>query len=201
MTRWRLGDKSSAQPSGGDRDESGLRSLIEALEHWQVFKTMTQMIEVLLWAALFCVIALLVWRYRQWLRLFAGRLGLAQRIAPAAPNVMFGLELTPESLPQDVASAAERLWSEQPRAALGLLYRALLSRLLHEFHLPLRDSTTEGEVLEKVRTLESAELNSYAQSLTHHWQTLAYGHVAPADELKVSLCDGWRRLFGNGVQA
>ncbi|MCV5968801.1 hypothetical protein, partial [Lactococcus petauri] len=47
------------------------------------------------------------------------RIGLPTRRRPVAPQQLFGLELAPESLPDDVASEAERLWAEQPRAALG----------------------------------------------------------------------------------
>jgi hypothetical protein len=156
-------------------------------------------IKVLLWGVLISLIALLVWRYRDWLGAFAGRLGLPQRRQREAPAVLFGLELAPESLPDDIAGEAERLWASQPREALGLLYRALLSRLLHDFHLPLRQSHTEGEVLQLVLRLENSELEGFSQTLTGHWQNLAYGHRLPATELRQGLCDGWRRLFASGA--
>ncbi|MOA31879.1 hypothetical protein D3C78_1530600 [compost metagenome] len=115
--------------------------------------------------------------------------------------MLFGLELAPESLPDDVAAEAERLWASQPREALGLLYRALLSRLLHDFRLPLKQSHTEGEVLQLVRHLDNIELEDFSQDLTGHWQNLAYGHRLPSAELRQGLCDGWRRLFATGATA
>ncbi|MGH8354073.1 MAG: DUF4129 domain-containing protein, partial [Pseudomonas sp.] len=120
---------------------------------------------------------------------------LPQRRRRAPPAVLFGLEVTPQSLPADVAGEAERLWAEHPREALGLLYRALLSRLLHDFQLPLKGAHTEGEVLQLVLQLEQAELGRFAQALTRHWQNLAYGHRLPPESLKRGLCEGWRRLF------
>jgi hypothetical protein len=117
------------------------------------------------------------------------------------PSQLFGLELAPESLPDDVAGEAERLWAEQPREALGLLYRALLSRLLHDFRLPLKGSHTEGEVLQLVERLEREELSRFSQVLTRHWQNLAYGHRLPPENLKRGLCEGWRRLFAQGAAA
>ena len=85
------------------------------------FRHAAQVIEVLLWALLFSAVFLLVWRYREWLRLFVGNLGLPQRARREAPTVMFGLDLSPESLPDDIAGNAERLWNEttgSPRPAL-----------------------------------------------------------------------------------
>ncbi|MFV3303749.1 DUF4129 domain-containing protein [Pseudomonas sp. NY15181] len=201
VTRWRLNDPAKDKNKPSKDDEQSLKRFFEALEHWQAFKYIAQIIEVLLWGALISVVALLIWRYREWLRLFAGRIGLPQRPRREVPSVLFGLELAPETLPEDVASEAERLWDEQPRAALGLLYRALLSRLLHDFRVPLRDSTTEGEVLARVETLDNPPLDSFSRSLTLHWQALAYGHRAPQAELKQELCEQWRSLFGNEVRA
>lgn len=202
VTRWRLGDpeKTKDKPSEAEQQQS-LKDFFKALERWQAFKSIAQIIEVLLWGVVLSVLVLLVWRYRQWLRLFAGRIGLPQRARPEAPSVLFGLELAPETLPDDVASEAERLWDEQPRAALGLLYRALLSRLLHDFRVPLRDSTTEGEVLARIESLENPPLDRFARVLTLQWQALAYGHRTPQAGLKPLLCNEWRSLFGSEVRA
>ncbi|MDF3931585.1 DUF4129 domain-containing protein [Pseudomonas citronellolis] len=199
LTRWRLGDPAREKTAKGNQDD--LKAFFDALGHWRPLGFIVQSLQALLWAALIAAVALLLWRYREWLRLFAGRLGLPQRPPRSAPSVLFGLELTPQSLPEDIASEAERLWDEQPRAALGLLYRALLSRLLHDYRLPLRDSSTEGEVLSQVEDLQRPELDDYARELTGHWQALAYGHRLPAATSRPSLCDGWRRLFGQGAQA
>ncbi|MDN6858803.1 DUF4129 domain-containing protein [Pseudomonas sp. CAN2814] len=199
VTGWRLREKADeAKPT--DKDDKRLKRFFDGLKGWGVLKSAAQGIEVLLWGLVFAAIALLIWRYRQWLRLFVGRIGLPQKPRREAPAVLFGLELAPETLPSDVASEAERLWDEQPRAALGLLYRALLSRLLHDFRVPLRESTTEGEVLQRVAGLEDPSLDDFAHTLTQQWQALAYGHQAPQEGLKQRLCGEWRSLFGNEVQ-
>jgi len=108
--------------------------------------------------------------------------------------------VTPQSLPEDVAGTVEQLWAEQPRAALSLLYRALLSRLLDDYRLPLNSAHTESEVLRLVENLEQSELSSFSQALTLHWQNLAYGHRLPPDELRQTLCQDWRRLFDDRVR-
>jgi len=200
VTRWRLGEEKKEEKPKDPNEAKRLKKFFEALEDWKAFRLAAQGIEVLLWGLLFTLIALVVWRYREWLRLFVGRIGLPQKPRREAPSVLFGLDIAPETLPSDVASEAERLWDEQPRAALGLLYRALLSRLLHDFRVPLRESTTEGEVLVRVADLNDPPLDNFAHSLTQQWQALAYGHRPPQAELKQQLCGEWRQLFGNEVR-
>ena len=206
VTRWRIGDepkKSAEEPSKEDME--GLAKILKGLgnlaNYFKKVEIVATIFEVLLWTALISLIVLLLWRYREWLSTFASRLGLPQRRIREMPSQLFGLELAPESLPDDVASAVERLWAEQPREALGLLYRALLSRLLHDFRLPLKGSHTEGEVLQLVQRLEQSELHRFSAVLTGHWQNLAYGHRLPPQALKQSLCDAWRRLFPAGATA
>ncbi|MGQ7956886.1 DUF4129 domain-containing protein [Pseudomonas sp. SP16.1] len=199
VTRWRFGEEKPAQ----EADPEDLQALLEMLKNlirlgkwWKSLDIVAQVFEVLLWAALAILLVFVLWRYREWLQTFGERLGLPSRRRVPPPDQLFGLELAPESLPDDVAGAAERLWAEQPRAALGLLYRALLSRLLHDYRLPLKQSHTEGEVLQLVEALQQEELAVYSRRLTGHWQALAYGHRLPADTLRQGLCQGWRELFG-----
>ena len=204
VTRWRFGEEQPAEELSED-ELKGLLALIEKFlklaELWNSLDAIALFFEALLWAALLTLAALLVWRYRDWLGAFAGRLGLPARRPAVAPSQLFGLEVAPQSLPADVAGEVERLWSEQPRAALGLLYRALLSHLLHDHRLPLRSSHTEAEVLHLVQGLERDELARFSQVVTRHWQNLAYGHRLPPDALKHELCDGWRKLCASEVRA
>ncbi|MDM8350375.1 DUF4129 domain-containing protein [Pseudomonas sp. sp1636] len=203
VTRWRFGE----QEQTAELDEDQIKSLLALLEKffklaefWNSIDALALFFEALLWASLLGLAALLIWRYRQWLGTFAGRLGLTQRSATAPASQLFGLEVAPQSLPADVAGTVERLWAEQPRAALGLLYRALLSRLLHDYRLPLNGAHTESEVLRLVLRLEQSELSDFSQTLTLHWQNLAYGHRLPPDHLRQALCQGWRQLFDDGVR-
>lgn len=202
VTRWRFGEQEQAAELS-EEQLTGLLELIEKLfklaEFWNSIEGVALFFEALLWAAMLGLVALLIWRYRQWLGAFAGRLGLPQRATTPPGSQLFGLEVAPQSLPADVAGAAEQLWAEQPRAALGLLYRALLSRLLHDYRLPLNSAHTESEVLNLVQGLEQSELSSFSQALTLHWQNLAYGHRLPPDDLRQALCQGWRRLFDGGA--
>lgn len=204
VTRWRFGEEEKAEEPS-EEDIKGFAETIEKLlkigEWWGKLDLIALTVETLLWAALILLIGLLLWRYREWLSIFAGRIGLPQRRARAMPQQLFGLEIAPESLPDDIAGEAERLWAEHPREALGLLYRALLSRLLHDFRLPLKGSHTEGEVLRLVEGLHNDELSRFSQVLTRHWQNLAYGHRLPPENLKRGICEAWRRLFAQERRA
>src|SRR5205085_9151109 len=64
------------------------------------------------------------------------------------PSHVRELDIRPESLPRDVGAAARALWERgEQRAALSLLYRGMLSRLVHVHRVPIRASSTEGDCL------------------------------------------------------
>lgn len=152
------------------------------------------LIEVLLWALLVAGLALLAWRYRDWLRLFAVRGQAAREEDTPPPAQLFGLAVDPRSLPDDLPASVEQLWPADPRAALALLYRGLLSHLLHQRRLPLRAAHTEGEVLVLLQGLDDPALARFAARLLDAWQALAYGSRPPPAELGPELCDAWRQL-------
>lgn len=197
VTRYRFAEDNPRNP-----EESAPPGWLTALGKWldsSVFDAAAKALQILLWALLPGALVLLLWRYRQVLRAFIGRAPSPAK-ARLAPQRLFGLDLSPEALPEDVAAAAEALWPQQPREALGLLYRALLSRLLHDFQLPLKPADTEGQVLEHIKSLQQPPLQAFSNDLTRHWQNLAYGHRLPPAQLRQELCDGWRALFGPGAR-
>ncbi|RVD78923.1 DUF4129 domain-containing protein [Pseudomonas koreensis] len=202
VTRYRFGDD-PATPAEARPGEAPqwLKTLLGWLDS-QRFNALGTLIEVLLWGALIAAIGWLIWRYREFLRTFVSRRAkLPARVRHPTPQQAFGLDLDPQTLPDDIAASAEQLWHSQPRAALGLLYRGLLSRLLHDFDLTLKPADTEHQVLLRVEQLQRPELLSFSRTLTLHWQNMAYGHRVPAAHLQQELCNGWRALFGPGVRA
>jgi hypothetical protein len=81
-----------------------------------------------------------------------------------------------EPLPDDFLSVAQRLFNEQqPRAAIALLYRALLHHLNIRLGEGLPRGCTESLCLSKVRELEDTPLLSIAKPLVRTWQEVAYG--------------------------
>jgi hypothetical protein len=124
------------------------------------------------------------------LRLIRERIPATQLSRKIAPTHVQDLDIRPESLPDNIGAAARALWdSGDHRAALSLLYRGLLSRLVHVHSVPIRDSSTEGDTLQLTATRLAEEKRSYVTQLIRVWQHAVYGGLQPeAGELYV-LCD------------
>lgn len=151
--------------------------------------------ELLFWLVVLVLVGVLVFRYRHWLAAYLPqKTRLPVRRRP--PTSLFGLDLTRESLPEDIDTAALALWqAQQPRAALGLLYRASLSRLI-ETGLDIEESHTEMECL---TLAQSSALNvhtlNYFTELTQVWRRLAYGHLTPDTAVAERLCMTWHKTW------
>ncbi|MGH8375654.1 MAG: DUF4129 domain-containing protein, partial [Pseudomonas sp.] len=196
VTRYRFGeDQPSAEAPDDGKTPQWLKALLKLFEG-QHFGALATLIEIVLWGIVIGAIGLLIWRYRDWLQAFVSRRPtLNIKATRPLPQQAFGLDLKPESLPSDIATSAESLWQTHPREALGLLYRALLSRLLHDFNIALKAADTEGQVLQHVEQLQRPALLAYSKDLTGHWQNMAYGHRLPPAQVQQELCNGWRLLF------
>lgn len=194
VSGWRIAEHSDIQRSARNADTPAwLVNFIRGL--LGVTTLFANAIEVLLWSAILLLLIWMAWRYRSWISTFVSRRKPKAAPRPTTPQQLFGLQIGTQSLPTDVAGSVEKLWPRQPREALSLLYRALLSRLITDYHLPLKNADTEGQVLERIATLDQPSLEHFSQTLTIHWQNLAYGHRLPPVEAQQALCDEWRRLF------
>jgi hypothetical protein len=138
----------------------------------------------------------LLWRYAAPLRF-----GFGSAPAPAMATEVGGLDIREESLPADVAGAVRALWQEgRQRAALALLYRATLSRMVSRQSLQLHQGATEGECLARARsahaagTLDEASL-ALADQATTLWLNAAYGARWPAGDTVGALCARWQAHF------
>lgn len=121
---------------------------------------------------------------------------LRQRAGPAAggrftpPTHVRDLDIRPESLPADIGAAARELWQRgQQRAALALLYRGLISRLVHVYGIPIRSSSTEGECLALAAPRLQESSRRFASLLVLIWQQSVYGGREPPADTVFSLCD------------
>jgi hypothetical protein len=115
-----------------------------------------------------------------------------------APTHVQDLDIRPESLPDNIGAAARSLWDGgEHRAALSLLYRGLLSRLVHVHEVPIRDSSTEGDCLQLTATRLKNDQRSYVTGLIRVWQHAVYGGQQPDTAELHELCDG----FGPSLDA
>ncbi len=132
--------------------------------------------EVLLWVAAIALAAFALW----WAARQLPRGGATPREAYQPPPALFGLELAPETLPQDIPGAALALAREgRMREALSLLYRGALSELVHKRGVELRSSDTEGEALRRVRARTGGDASAYFALLVAAWQAAAYAGRDP----------------------
>lgn len=146
-------------------------------------------------AAVFAAIVLIVYVVRWGMRQAGG-------LAPSdkerlIPETLFGLDIRPESLPDDIPGTAWALWEKgEPAQALGLLYRGALASLVRRDGAPVRSSWTEGDCLAFVTQKAVPVRADYFTRLTRAWQSTAYAHRPPDRSVAEALCSTWRQHFG-----
>ena len=171
------------QPKPAKRiDSPGWATFIEAL---------AQFLRILAYAAIaLAVVFLLYYLLRRFDLL--GR----ERSSYVPPATLFGLDVRPESLPDDVAAAAlELARAGELLKALSLLYRGALVTLLHRDGVELASGDTEDDCLRKSRQHIPDPSLAYFARLLAAWQRLAYARrEVPRAEVE-TLCGDWRAHF------
>ena len=151
-----------------------------------------QISEALLWIAVAAGVVALLLFLRRYLPQFLAE--NPDRYRP--PDALFGLAVTPESLPEDVAGAAARLAREgKLREALSLLYRGALSVLVHRDHVPLAEGDTEGDCLRAARQALPVAGADYFGRLVRAWQSAAYAGRLPGVAEAEALARDWTPAF------
>jgi len=146
-------------------------------------------LQVLAWIAAIAAIAWLAWRLIRALP----HEPAAPREAYRPPPSLFGMELAPDSLPEDVAAAAQALAREgRMREALSLLYRGMLSELVHKRNVELLASHTEGEALRVAQAVIGPSASGYLGMLVDAWAACAYARRVPAAADVERLAAGYR---------
>jgi len=180
-----------------------LLDMLEGISDWfrpffEFIGALFATVPYLLWVLLILVVAYLIYRFRDAL---AGVLGTGPKAPPPpeTPEALFGLDLRKESLPDNVPAKVMALWRDgQHREAVGLLYRATLSGLIHQFSFEFYDGYTEQECVEVVQAREQGQLSGFVQRLTRVWQHLAYAHRLPPEHQVSDLCGEWPEYFERG---
>jgi len=158
-------------------------------------RVLAELLRILAWVAAIIVAGWLLYQISQRLGWFRSTF---RRERAWRPDVLFGMDLRPESLPADIAAAArERLLASDLRGALSLLYRGALARLVHEHNLALREGDTEGDCVRRVGATAPAALASYFARLVDTWGLLAYARRSPEPTLVERLVGEWEQHFGS----
>lgn len=129
---------------------------------------------------------------------FRGHIGgfVWRRKRPEPMETLFGLDIRPESLPEDLPKSALALWHQgRHRDAMALLYRGSLACLVHEHHVELSPGSTEEECLRLSSQALEALAVAYFGTLTLAWQRTAYAAHPPEESQAVMLCESWNRYF------
>lgn len=142
-------------------------------------------------ALLFAAVAWVLWHFRSAI----GR-AIRRKRSYLPPDALFGLDIRPEHLPDDVSAAAWSLWQAgRQRDALALLYRGALVNLLHTHQVELGAGSTEGDCLRAACGVLGGPGQGYFGDLTSAWLLTAYRHTPPDDGHGKRLCSGWRDHF------
>jgi hypothetical protein len=151
-------------------------------------------IEFGLWVLIAIGILLLIYFRERWMYLFQSKRKSKDQYQ--SPEVMFGMDVRPESLPENIVDEARKLWqSGQHRESLSLLYRGALVRLINQEKVKLQNSHTEGDVLKHAALKLNKTKQSYLKSLTTQWQLIAYAHRSPSESNMQMLFDCWTSDF------
>lgn len=170
--------------------------LLEILKGF--FRGIANIGEFLLWGAGLFTVAFLLYHFSrnaEWMQGFSSGVKKGKR---TLPTELFGLDIRPGSLPEDiVAEALQQLKAGNPRSALSLLYRGALVRLITEHQLEIPDSATEGECLREVRRHRSSGEADYFHKLTHTWLVTAYADIPAEPRLIEQLCHEWQQVYSH----
>ena len=151
---------------------------------------------VLIWLAVAVIVAILIYQLPKWKKALSLP-ARSERSRQEAPNVVFGLDIRKEALPDNIAKAARELYhANNFRQALSLLYRGALSVMVNQHGLLLRSSDTEGECLKQVQQHRESVAGYFAE-LTRAWTLMAYAHHTPSSQVMDSLCERWDQAFGS----
>ena len=154
--------------------------------------------EILIWSA---VIGLLIWIINKYSHLlnWINPGSSKDKNTNAIPNKLFGMEISKDSLPDDVYSTASTLFHENRyREALSLLYRGSLAAIVHKGDVEILSSTTEQECSNIIRNRRPEDESQYFSTLTQTWIHLAYANEIPSENTLTKLFDNWRTYYAHG---
>jgi len=121
------------------------------------------------------------------------------------PANLFGLNVSPESLPEDIGAAASVLVRQgRLRDALSLLYRGALSVLIHRHRVIVRAGDTEGDCERAAHAGLPSEASGYFSRLLAIWRQAAYAGSETESQTIDELCRDWALYFsqsGSGQKA
>ncbi len=187
--RWIKKDKEKKKQK--DLEINWLKLLLDP-----VAKLFATLFETGLWILLLIGLSLLFYYRKHWLHLFQASKQAEEEYQ--APEIMFGMDVRPDSLPDDIVAEAQSLWQDKKhRESLSLLYRGALVHLINQEKVQLENSHTEGDVLKQSAQKISKGKQDYLQQLTQQWQAIAYAHRKPNEAMQGTMSNLFERWDSN----
>ncbi len=178
-----IDDDAPRQEERGSSGRSPLADWFAAL-----FDRINEASRFLVWGLVLVGVALALVSLRHVIQLRAFR----RTAAESAVSHVRDLDVRPESLPDDVGAAAWALWQAgKVPAALSLLYRGALSRMIHRFAVPITSSATEGECLALASGRLEAPALRYVTQVVRAWEANTYGGRGLSLAMGEALCGGF----------
>jgi hypothetical protein len=176
--RWKADDVEEKKRETKPREETW----VDGLALW-----LAESGRLLMWLLGAAAVAILLVCVRRWVLV---RGGFRPGGRAVLPSHVRDLDIRPESLPDDISSAARALWLRgEHRASLSLLYRGALSRLVHHHAVPISAASTEGDCVALAGKVLPNESGTFFERLVNAWLLLVYGAQMPDEMLVMSLCD------------
>ncbi len=156
------------------------------------------LLEILIWSAIIVLLIWLIKRYSHWLDWINPGTNKKKKAA-AIPNQLFGMDISKDSLPDDIHASALTLFREKRyRQALSLLYRGSLASIVHNGDIEILSSTTEQECSRIIRKVRPENESQYFNTLTQAWILLAYADQVPNENTLNQLFDSWKMYYSQG---
>lgn len=175
------------KPDTSERPKEPPKKSADAGWFVDFLRWMSESARILVWVLGAIAVALVLVFIRRWI---AEHGDFASGRSVALPSHVRDLDIRPESLPDDIAGEARSLWrAGQHRAALSLLYRGALSRLVHHHGVAIRAASTEGDCVDLARRAISEPSADYFRRLVGAWLLSVYGGRSADDATVMALCD------------
>jgi len=140
-----------------------------------------------LWLLLAALLSWLIWKSADWMPWMKDRLPAKRELDELTEKEVLNLD----TLPGNLSAAVRRLWAQQPRAALALLYRGSVEKLADRLGTPFPPGATEAECVRRSRRLAQPESEVVFQKVVRAWQAAAYAHRLPDSDEFETLLNEW----------
>jgi len=161
-----------------------------------VLQVSAGLVEVIFWCCLAAIIIFVLYYFRDFIKHALSNLQATEEVFEEKPTMLFGLDVTEESLPDKICDTALAAWHEgKMREALSLLLRASIVELMQDHNCDFQDGYTESECAGVVRLTLDDKFDNCFSSLVKQWQLIAYAHAQDIDMPFEALVDSWRGVF------